>query len=181
MSTRIIGLDLSLVSSGVALPDGTTTTIRPRHVDPRGRRLNDLGSQLWPHLDHHRPHVAIIEGYALHAPGMLGALRRAEWVGCVLRDLRRLRVPVVEVDNAKLKSYGTGHGGADKDRMVAAAIAAGATPANDDEADAYLLRAFGLLVVDGIDLFNQPEDVPRRLRLADTLWWPTSEELAHAG
>lgn len=179
--TRIIGLDLSLTSSGIALPDGTTRTIHPQHVDPRGRRLNDLGSQLWRLLEEHRPHVAIIEALPLHAPGIVGLIRRAEWHGCVLRDLRRLRCPVVEVDNAKLKSYGAGHGGADKAAMVQAALDAGGDPANDDEADAYVLRAFGLLVIDGTDLFNDPTEVARRLRLADDIWWPTVEELAHAG
>lgn len=170
--TRTIGLDLSLVSSGIALPDGTTTTLRPRHVDPRGRRLNDLGGQLWTLLDRHQPELAIIEGYSFHSPGPMGALRRAEWVGCVLRDLRRLRVPVVEVPPTTLKSWATGNGHASKARMTEAAHTAGGQPANDDEADAYLLRALGLLTVDDVDLFDDTRERIRRLHVADALAWP---------
>lgn len=180
--TRIVGLDLSLVSTGVAVADGTTSTIRPRHVDPRGARLNSLGTDLWQLLEPERPHVAIVEGYALSGGRFpLGFARRAEWVGCVLRDLRRMQCHVVEITPSSLKNYATHNGNADKAAMIQAALDAGGDPANDDEADAYLLWSFGQLVVNGRDLFNEPTDVARRLRLADALWWPTPEELAHAG
>lgn len=178
--TRIIGLDLSLTSTGVALPDGTTTTIRPRNYAQTGRRLNELFGLLVPYLDRQRPQVAIIEGYSFGS-NMRGYARRAEWVGCARLALERFRVPYVDVPPASLKKYATDHGNADKAAMVQAALDAGGDPTNDDEADAYLLRAFGLLVIDGTDLFSQPTDEARRLRLARDLWWPTIEELAHAG
>jgi Holliday junction resolvasome RuvABC endonuclease subunit len=180
--TKIIGLDLSLTSTGVALPDGTTVTIRPRHVDPRGRRLNDLAGQLTTLLGKWTPQVAILEGYAPSGRRFwVSFAYRAEWTGLALTLLQRYRVAVVEVGPGKLKKYATGRGDADKDQMVAAAHAAGGTPANDDEADAYLLRAFGRLVIDGHDLFGQPDDEARRLHLAGDLWWPTLDELTRAG
>lgn len=179
--TRIIGLDLSIASTGIAVPDGTTMTLQPRVVD-LGGRLNQLGTDLWRILEPEQPQLAVIEGYSLHSPGPLGMVRRAEWVGCVRRDLRRMgRCPIVEVPPAQLKIWATGHGNADKAAMVDAARAAGGDPANHDEADAYLLWAIGRLVVDGLDLFNDPADLPRRIKVADDLAWPDIEELAHAG
>lgn len=178
--TRIIGLDLSIVSTGIALPDGTTRTLQPRVVD-LGGRLNQLGTDLWRILEPHRPQLAVIEGYSLHSPGPLGMVRRAEWVGCVRRDLRRMnRCPIVEVAPTKLKSWATGNGNAMKPAMVQAARDAGGDPANDDEADAYLLWALGRLTVDDLDLFNDPKGRIRRLAVADDLAWPDPKELIHA-
>lgn len=177
--TRIIGLDLSLTSTGVALPDGTTVTLRPQHVDPRGRRLNDLGGQLTPLLAQWTPQVAVLEGHAPGGRGWRSRTYRAEWYGLALTMLQRFRVAVVEVAPAKLKLYATGHGRSEKPAMVAAAELAGASVRNDDEADAYLLRAFGRLVIDGVDLFHDDAQVARRLALADDVDWPL-EELTRA-
>ena len=44
-----------------------------------------------------------------------------------------------EVHNATLKKHATGNGHANKEKVVAAAIARGWTPVNDDEADALWL------------------------------------------
>lgn len=176
--TRIVGLDLSLVSTGIALPDGTTVTLNARHADPRERRLNQLGTDLTKILAPHRPQLAVIEGYSLHSPGPLGMVRRAEWVGNALVVLRRMRCPVLEVPPATLKSWATGNGNAKKDAMVAAAIDGGGDPGNDDEADAYLLWAIGQLTVNDRDLFNDAKGRIRRLALADQLAWPDPQELA---
>lgn len=177
--TRIVGLDLSITSTGIALPDGTTRTLHPRQID-LGARLNQLGTDLWRILQQADPQLAIIEGYSLHSPGPLGMVRRAEWVGCVRRDLRRLRVPTVEVPPTSLKLWATGNGNAPKPRMIQAARDAGGDPANHDEADAYLLWALARLTVDDLDLFSDPTDRPRRLKLADDLAWPDVKELVHA-
>lgn len=174
--TRIVGLDLSLTSSGIALPDGTTTTLRPDTALP-DVRLNQLYGRLHRLLEPHRPQLALIEGYALHAPGALGLTRLAEWGGVARLVLRRMRCPYVVVPPTSLKLWACGHGHANKDRMIDAAKAAGATPANDDEADAYLLRAIGLLTVDDIDLFQDPRERIRRLALADDLAWPDLRDL----
>lgn len=176
--TRIVGLDLSLVSTGVALPNGDTTTLQARHADPRERRLNQLGTDLWRLLNPLTPQLAIVEGYSLHSPGPLGMVRRAEWVGVALLQLRRMRCPIVEVPPSTLKAWATGNGNATKPAMVQAALDAGADPANDDEADAYLLRAIGRLTVDDIDPFADPKGRIRRLALADQLAWPDLKELA---
>lgn len=178
--TRIVGLDLSLSASGIALPDGTTTTLYPNTVLPE-IRLNRLYGRLQRTLEPATPHLAIIEGYAIHAIGPLGQIRRAEWIGCAKLCLRRMRVPWVEVNPTSLKMWATGNGNASKERMVLAARDAGGDPANDDEADAYLLWALARLTVDDLDLFSDPTDRPRRLKLADDLAWPDLEEMAHVG
>lgn len=140
---KIVGLDLSLTSTGVALPDGHTVTLHPKQYAVTGRRLNELWGLLYPLLDRHRPDVAVVEGYAYGA-NMPGSERRAEWVGCARLALERFRIPHIDVPPKKLKKWATGNGNADKAAMVQAALAAGGDPANDDEADAYLLRAMAL-------------------------------------
>ena len=46
-----------------ALPDGTVTTVRPRHAEhvELGARLNYLGTTLWRHLEAAAPQLAVIE------------------------------------------------------------------------------------------------------------------------
>lgn len=177
--TRIVGLDLSLTSTGIAVPDGTTLTLNARTVDPREARLNQLGTDLWRLLEREHPQLAVIEGYSLHSPGPLGLTRRAEWVGVALLNLRRMRCPVVEIPPTTLKSWATGNGHATKDAMVTAAHAAGGHPENDDEADAYLLWALGQLTVNDRDYFDDARERTRRLAVADRVAWP-AQELIHA-
>lgn len=167
----IIGLDLALTSSGVAYPDGTTGTLKARAGDDNGARLNQLGTDLERLLAPHRIDLAILEGYAIHAVGIVGMLRRAEWIGCVRRDLRRRRIPTMFVFPHVLKSWATNNGNATKPAMVKAAHDAGGHPANDDEADAYLLRAVGELYLNDVDLFNDPKDRARRLHVANGMTW----------
>lgn len=179
---RIVGLDLSLSSTGIALPDGTTRTIKPEPGDVAGKRLNRLGTRLWTILTNldHTPNVALIEDLPTHTLSPATTIKLAKWHGCVERDLRRLRIPVVNVNPTRLKMFATNLGGASKDQMIAAAVAAGGTPANDDEADAYLLRAIAVLGLDAHDLFNDPGDRARRMVIADALEWPPIEELSLA-
>ena len=177
--TRIVALDLSLTSTGIALPDGTTLTLHSDTALPE-IRLNRLYGRLHKILEPAAPTLAIIEGYTIHAIGPLGQIRRAEWVGCAKLCLRRMRVPWVEVNPTTLKSWATGNGNASKERMVLAAQQAGGDPANHDEADAYLLWALARLTIDDLDLFADPTDRSRRLKLADDLAWPDVKELTHA-
>lgn len=67
-----------------------------------------------------------------------------EAAGVVKLRLFRMGVPFVLVAPKALKKFATGNGNASKDEMVAACKAAGGVPANDDEADAFWLRRYGL-------------------------------------
>lgn len=146
--TSAIGLDVSTACTGVARVDGTTCSIRPGGgaADPY-RRLHELGVALVRIFDTDKPDVAIIEGPDA-VRGRAAMRRLAEAVGFVryLCWLRKIRV--VEVNPTQLKAWATGNGHATKDDMVAAAVARGGTPANHDEADAWLLRQMAVAYYD---------------------------------
>jgi Holliday junction resolvasome RuvABC endonuclease subunit len=138
--TQVIGLDVSSSCTGVARTDGSTLSIKLKAGTDPYSRLHELGKALVRILDADKPELAVIEEPAA-VRGRDAVRRLHEFVGfarylCWVRGIR-----VVEVNPMKLKAWATGSGHASKDDMMAAAAARGATPANDDEADAFLLRA----------------------------------------
>lgn len=142
----IAGVDPSLARFGLALPDGTLVTLKPRTgADDPARRLDELDALFERTLRLHPPLPALvlIEAYAPNSKGIGSTLRLAELGGVIRRRLFRLDVPYLEIVGSQLKRYATGQGNCDKDRMVAAARAIGAQPANHDEADAFWLRHLG--------------------------------------
>ncbi|WP_406337337.1 crossover junction endodeoxyribonuclease RuvC [Streptomyces sp. NBC_00649] len=166
---RVIGLDLSITSTGVALPDGTTHRIKtqPREGD---RRLLHIRDAVADDLAEHRPHLAVIEDLPtkMHATALkiIGKLH-----GVVAGALLDADVPYAYVTPATLKQYATDHGAADKARMAAAAyLAAGAEFADDkggDQCDAWWLRAAGHDAY-GAPLFAMPK--AQRERLSVVAW-----------
>jgi len=142
--TRVLGLDLSLTSTGYACPDCGTGTISVRS---RGlERLVELRDEILSHAI--TADVVVLEGYAFaahaahaHALGELG--------GVVRVALFEAGIPVAEVPPASLKRFATGKGAANKDAMIAAAIRHfGFEGSTNDEADAWLLRCMGLAYYD---------------------------------
>ncbi|WP_407553110.1 hypothetical protein QOM21_24015 [Streptomyces sp. Pv4-95] len=170
---RIIGLDLSLTSTGVALPDGTTYRIKTRSADA-DHRLIMIRDNLRRALATHGPvRLAVIEDLPTHAKGagitgMVHGIAR-----CELADAG---VPYAYVVPATLKSYACDNGSADKREMAAAAyLAAGIefpgdlTPAGKggDMCDAWWLRAAGHDWW-GAPLFDLPAG--QRTRLTKAKW-----------
>lgn len=145
------GVDPSTKRIGLARPDGTTTSISARAGarDP-WRRLHELASAVERELRlYPGARLLVIEGPALAVPGRLALVRIGEVrAACGLAAFRQL-LDVVEISPSSLKLFATGSGGADKDAMVAAAVAAGAAPRNDDEADAWHLHRAGELALAG--------------------------------
>lgn len=164
---RVIGLDLSLTSTGVALPDGTTYRIRTRAKDG-DRRLLHIRDHVRYDLSKHRPHLAVIEDLPKHA---MAAGLTAKVHGAVLCELIDADVPYAYVVPATLKSYACDNGRADKADMAAAAyLAAGAEFVDDkggDQADAWWLRAAGHDHY-GVPLFSLPQ--AQRARLTKVTW-----------
>ncbi|MFI8853637.1 hypothetical protein ACIGW3_26075 [Streptomyces sp. NPDC053499] len=177
LGLRVIGLDLSLTSTGVALPDGTTYRIKTRDRDGDRRLLHIRGS-IRHDLATHRPHLAVVEDLPRHA---MGAGVTAMVHGVVRAELLAAEVPYATVVPATLKKYATDYGNADKARMAAAAyLAAGAEFPGDldaksrggDQCDAWWLRAAGHDHY-GSPLFDLPSAQRQRLSKVD---WPDIDE-----
>lgn len=172
----VLGLDLSCASTGVAGCDGRTATLSPpeRAVAPRLCWYHDQLARLVRGQD---PDVVVIEAYAPRSIGTTSTIRLAELGGVARLVLWRLARPSVAISVAHLKQYATGKGNATKQEMCAAARRAGATPANDDEADAWWLRAIGLAAYyrrDPSGAVDDPSE-PNGLRhkIVEHYRWPT--------
>ncbi|WP_328721774.1 crossover junction endodeoxyribonuclease RuvC [Streptomyces sp. NBC_00247] len=172
---RVIGLDLSITSTGVCRPDGRSFAVKTRSKDGP-RRLVHIRSVLTHEIAETRPTLAVIEDLPtkMHASALksIGCLHGV--VQCVLIDAG---VPWAYVAPATLKKYASDNGNADKRRMAAAAyLAAGAEFPGDlnargeggDMCDAWWLRAAGHDAL-GQPLFGMPQAQRDRLTKVD---WP---------
>ncbi len=150
---HVAGLDLSTSRIGYAAPDGSLHSISARAgADDPGRRLHELERALERVILMHppRPTVVIVEGYSLNSPGRLALVRLGEIGGLVRSRLFEMDLPYHEIPPSSVKRFATGNGNADKAKMVAAAIEAGARGSvNNDEADAFHLRRMGRCVYGG--------------------------------
>jgi Holliday junction resolvasome RuvABC endonuclease subunit len=150
MGPRVIGLDLAAESTGVALPDGTTFTIKAPRAKGKKRTLADDLARLDHIADYiaavltHPADLIVIEDYAAGIRSA-AAHRLAEVGGVVRLACHRAGVPIALVNNMHLKIYATGTTKAEKgDMRMAAYKRAGVEFANDDECDGWWLRAMGL-------------------------------------
>lgn len=178
---RVIGLDLAAESTGVALVDGATLTIRaPKQAGKRRTladdltRMNHIAAQVETILAWGAD-VAVIEDYA---PGIRSAAahRLAEIGGIVRLACHRAGTRIALVNPTHLKIYATGSAKAEKRDMATAALKRfGLEFPNSDECDAHWLRAMGL------DRIGRPLVVmPQTHRAAlDKVTWPdlTTHEL----
>ncbi|MEU7972181.1 hypothetical protein AB0B48_09065 [Micromonospora sp. NPDC049089] len=136
---RIVGLDLSITATGVAAHDGTTRTIKPgSNGDRRLVEIRDcVGLVVGGAID-----LVVIEDLPTHAKaaGITGMVH-----GAVRSALILWGIPYVLVTPASLKKYATGKGNSGKPEMAVAAFKrAGREFADDNQCDAFWLRAMGL-------------------------------------
>lgn len=159
---RVIGLDLSLTSTGVALPDGSVRRITVKAVGvERLVRIADAVRRLAV------ADLAVIEGYAFGRQNQAAHL--GELGGVIRVSLFGLGVPYVEVPPALLKKFATGKGNASKEDMLVAAVKRlGYDGASNDEADALWLRAAALDAY-GLPVAEMPRDQRAVLGKVD---WP---------
>lgn len=164
---RVLGLDLSLTSTGVARTDGTTYRIKTRAADG-DRRLVVIRDRIRAELEQLPPDLAVVEDLPRHA---MGAGITAMVHGIVRAELVEAGVPYALVVAATLKSYACDHGRAEKAQMAAAAYLAAGIRFDDDKGgdrcDAWWLRAAGL------DHLGVPEVVlpqAQRDRLLKVRW-----------
>jgi Holliday junction resolvasome RuvABC endonuclease subunit len=154
----VVGLDLSLSSTGVALP-GRTLALR---TNLRGEaRLAYQRRELAILLKRVGPDLAVLEGYAYGANDA-GSRANTELGGVVRLLLYDLGIPYCVVNPTTLKLFATGHGRASKDDMAMAARRHAAFDApTDDEVDAWWCRVVGLHIAG-----RPPFPLPERQRAA---------------
>jgi Holliday junction resolvasome RuvABC endonuclease subunit len=166
---RVIAFDISIVSTGYALPDGSTGRIKTRQRDG-DRRLLVIEDRVAELVAEHRPDVAVLEDMPTKMqPTAVKAIGRVH--GVVNRVLLRADVPYAYVSPATLKKYATDNGNASKEDMAAAAFLADGVEFPDDpkgdRCDGWWLRAAGHDAY-GVPLFEMP--VAQRERLAKVEW-----------
>lgn len=139
-ATKVIGLDLSIRSTGIAWHDGTYTTLRP--TAEGDQRLYQIVHWLAPWDERvWTVDLVVIEDLPIHAraAGILGMVQGVVRVELIAQDISYITVPP-----ATLKMYATGYGRALKHDMRAALYQhTGQDLADDDQCDAAWLRALG--------------------------------------
>jgi crossover junction endodeoxyribonuclease RuvC len=172
MKRSVMGLDLSLTSTGVSC-DGRTWTIAAKSKG--AQRLYDIRARLRVDVAaNHHPGV-VIEGYSFasrnsqaHSIGELG--------GVVRLLLHDLGIPYVEVPPTVRAKFATGRGNAGKNEVVSAVSARTGIvwdgAGGDDRCDAYILEEMGRAV-----LGRQRHDWPAaNLAALEKIDWSELEE-----
>ena len=141
MTTNVLGLDLSMTATGIALPDGGTLTVatNAKHKDARLAVIRDVVTLTLTGVD-----LVVMEEAP---PGLKGpAIKAIHMVhGAVRVALLDMGVPYAVVNPSTLKVYATGKKGADKTAMAMAAYKrADLEFVDDNQCDAWWLRAMGL-------------------------------------
>jgi crossover junction endodeoxyribonuclease RuvC len=169
---RLVGLDLSLTSTGVAAIGHHTARVTT--ITPGGTghpRLRKLLSGIWDHAC--RVDLAVIEGPSFGSKGGQQHERGGLW-WLVAHMLWEAGIPYVVISPAQVKKYATGYGGgvkSGKDKVLAAVIRRYPDVPVDgnDQADALVLAAMAA------DHYGHPlAPVPQLNRgaLATVKGWP---------
>jgi crossover junction endodeoxyribonuclease RuvC len=176
----VVGLDLSLTGTGVALPDGTVRTIASKGhtgatLRQRATRLHNLCTTVilaaLGGAEVERDRLIVVEGPSMGSSSRGGAHHDRAGLWWLVVDALdgEPGIDVVEVAPAARAKYATGRGNASKDEVLAAVIRRypDIEVRNNNEADALVLRAMGC------DQLGQPlADVPaaHRTGLAKVAW-----------
>ena len=176
---RVVGLDVSLTSTGLCVIDGSTIRVRrvPSKPGPdlslagRSRRLRGVVQQIWPYVI--GADLVAIEGPAYGSKTGSMHDRSGLWWLLAAR-LTGHGVRVVEITPASLKMYATGSGTADKDRVLAAVIRRypQVEIMGNDEADALVLAAIARRWL-GDPL--EPSLPEHHTRALNKIAWPTQK------
>jgi crossover junction endodeoxyribonuclease RuvC len=149
--TQLVGLDISLTSTGIATEDGEFNVFTvPAKFDHPQARYDYILNEIVGHLA--ALPVVAIEGYAFakqsshaHAQGELG--------GIVRRYLWQNRISFVEIPPTSLKKFVTGKGNSNKTDMVSSVtLRTGrewAGKGADDRVDAWGLRQMLMVAYHG--------------------------------
>lgn len=149
MGLLVIGIDPSLTATGVADVHGETTTVRADTVgDERLVQIVDAIHEAIHPAGAYSPlrvDLAVLEDLPTHGHGA-GKTGMAQ--GVIRHQLQIAQIPYVSVPPATLKKYATGRGNATKaDMRMALYQRAGLDVRDDNQVDAWWLRALGLHVL----------------------------------
>jgi Holliday junction resolvasome RuvABC endonuclease subunit len=168
---RIAGLDLAIGATGLCVTDGTAVTFKPAAKgDDRLAEIRDrIGCALVTHAD-----LVVLEDVPATMKGAAGKVIPMLH-GAVRAMLLDAGLPYVVVPPSTLKAYATGKGNADKTAMAIAALKrAGREFGDDNQCDAWWLRAAGLDWYDAAE-FALPQAQRDRL---NKVTWPELAEVA---
>lgn len=162
---KVIGIDPSLVATGLARVDGSLECFGG-DAKLGDSRLTVIHDRISAALVQDWPDLAVIEDAPAHTHGS-GALGMVQ--GVIRLALIRQGVPYVLVVGSTLKKYVTGSGTATKsDLRMALFQRAGIDDRNDNQVDAYWLRHMGL-----DHLGDAPIKLPAAQRKSlDVVYWP---------
>lgn len=145
---RVVGLDLSLASTGVAGIDrgvGWVARIRRKpDISPfQLDRMRGIRDEILTYLQFPTD-LVVVEAMAISRQTGQHLTRAGLW-HLVVDAIDTRRIPVVAIAPTAVKKYATGKGNADKDAVLAAVIKRHPTVeiTGNDEADALTLAAMG--------------------------------------
>jgi Holliday junction resolvasome RuvABC endonuclease subunit len=148
--TVIVGLDLALRSTGVAV-DGVAQTWRKPDRSPNREWLQILHERFYYLLCDH--YLAVVEGLPIYhraSTSVLGMVHGVFQLALAEAETEGHDPKVAVVPPASLKRYATGSGTASKQDMIdAAASLLGAKGLSGDEADALWLWKIGTVLDKG--------------------------------
>ena len=145
MTPAVVGLDLSLTSTGFAVVTGigrhAETIRRPQYKGTE--RLRSIRDAISERVRGISPNLVVVEGYSFgsrasqsHSLGELGGVVRVE--------LDAIGARWVALPPSTLKKYATGKGSANKELMLTEAVRRlGYAGSSNDEADALWLACAG--------------------------------------
>jgi crossover junction endodeoxyribonuclease RuvC len=171
--SRVIGLDLSLTSTGVAGSAGWADRIRPAPTLDLFIRLRIIRQRV---MDYVRDaDLVVVEGLAISRQTGQHLTRAGLW-HLVMEQIDAHSIPWAEVSPTGLKRYATGKGNSPKDEVLAAVVRRFPTVEvrGNDEADALVLAAMGADHL-GVPIVTMPE--AHRAALAKVAW-PAVKEAA---
>lgn len=147
---KVVGLDLSLTSSGVATADGRLLTVPSEaggfSVGERALRVARLRAQIEGYLG--GVDMVVMEGPAYSRQQQSGHHLRAGLWWMVAVTARTMAGEVIEISPSALKKFATGSGRATKvDMCTAVHRHTGKYVSDDNQADAFWLRQVGLHIL----------------------------------
>lgn len=150
MTARVIGLDLSLSSTGVACNAGWTDRIRLAPDPAPFLRMRTIRARI-REFANTATRLVVVEGLAISRQTGQHLTRAGMW-HLVMEDVDARGVPWLQVTPTGLKKFATGRGNAGKDEVLAAAVRRfpHIEVRGNDEADALWLAAIGA------DLLGEP-------------------------